>query len=66
MELTIDTAQQINAARLDSEISVRVAKKSLDAQKVEGEAAIALLKAAADTASSTSGSPLPGRVDLLA
>lgn len=68
MEFTVESAQQINQARFESEVSVRVAKKTLDAQKAEGEAAISLLKAAASTAKSTAagGTNGAGGLDVLA
>ncbi len=44
----IDSISSVQQASLTSQIGYAVAKKSLDAQRAEGDAAIQLLKAAAD------------------
>lgn len=54
----------LNAQRLESEISTRVAKKTLDASKAEGDAAVALIQSAVELGRSTVSGD--GRVDVLA
>ncbi len=46
MELTAAAASNIQAAKLASEVSTAVARKSLDAAKQQGAAVISLLEAA--------------------
>ncbi len=44
---SVQAATQIKQAQLGFEVSMAVAKKGLDAQKAQGEAAVQLLEAAA-------------------
>lgn len=64
--MNIDSA--LASASLSSEVAVRVAKKSRDVATQQGEAAVALLQAAAATqelAQANSSAP-PGRLDVFA
>jgi hypothetical protein len=47
MDITAATASALTQASTASEISMRVAKKVLDATKAQGEAAVSLLESAA-------------------
>ncbi len=59
-ELSVDGANAIQQSQLKGKIDIAVAKKTLDAQREQGDAAIELLKSAAETAKvSVKG----GRVD---
>lgn len=60
----INSEPNLASVRLDSEISTRVARKTLDAQKQEGEAAVELIKSAAETSEAVSQDP--SRLDVLA
>ncbi|MGE3109600.1 MAG: hypothetical protein AB7G11_16910 [Phycisphaerales bacterium] len=65
--MQISSDPNLIAARLDTEISAKVAKKSLDAEKAQGEAALALLEAAAQTGrESVAAHHEQGGIDLLA
>ena len=46
MDITAASLSAISQASTASEISIRVAKKTLDATKAEGEAAVSLLESA--------------------
>jgi hypothetical protein len=60
-ELSIDSVSAMQQGQLKSQVDMTVAKKTLDVQREQGDAAVALIKAAADAA------PKPevknGRVD---
>jgi hypothetical protein len=63
------SASELSAARLGMEISYRVAGKQQDAAQQQGDAAIALLQAAAQTQEQTNRAALAkarGGVDTLA
>lgn len=51
---------------LSSEVSTRVARKSLDAQQQQGDAAVAMIDAAAKLAQNLNQKPAPGRLDVTA
>lgn len=51
---------------LSSEVSARVARKSLDAQQQQGDAAVAMLDAATKLAQELAQKPAPGRLDVTA
>ena len=51
---------------LSSRISVAVAGKAMDAQRQEGDAALALLQAAAEVAEAAASQPPSGRLDTYA
>jgi hypothetical protein len=63
MEIDAASLSAISSARLESEISTRVAKKTLDAAKEQGDAAVALIQAAAESSKDVSNG---GGLDLLA
>jgi hypothetical protein len=46
--LSIEAASAIQQSKVANQISYAVAKKSMDAQKLQGQAAVALLKQVAD------------------
>lgn len=56
----------VAAAQVSNEFSVRVAKKAIDASKQEGQAAIALLESATETAKVAQEPRGDGRVDVVA
>jgi len=62
--MTIDDAAAIKQVDVQSQVSIAVARKAMDTQKQQGDAAIALLQAAAETAQSTNA--YGGRMDLKA
>ncbi|MBI1191364.1 MAG: putative motility protein [Tepidisphaera sp.] len=53
--MNIDAASlsQIQQADVQNQISIKVARKTLDAEQQQGDAAIALIKAAAEVAKQT-------------
>lgn len=55
--MTIEAASAISAQRLSSEVGIRVARKMLDTQKQQGQAAVALIQAAAEVAKSAAPGP---------
>ena len=59
-------ATGIKQAETSNQISIAVARKAIDAQKQEGEAAIQLLEAAAKTAPGASPDGLGAQVDVAA
>ena len=62
--MTINEAVSIKQMDVQSQVSVAVAKKAMDTQKQQGDAAIALIQAAAETAQS--GNEFGGSVDVRA
>jgi hypothetical protein len=54
MDIDAASMSAISAARIDSQISTRVAVKAMDVVKEQGQAAVALIQAAADVQQSTS------------
>lgn len=68
-DLSINAASAIQQSQIKNQVDVAVAKKSLDVQKQAGEAAVALIQAAADTAKANApragqGSVGGGRADI--
>ncbi len=63
-DFSIDDAIGVRQMDVKSRVSVAVARKALDAQQQAGDAAIALLKAAAETAQGSN--EFGGRMDLKA
>ena len=63
--MSIDAASisESTQAQVQSQISVRVARKALDVQQEQGDAAVALIKAAANIAKETGAG---GRLDVSA
>lgn len=59
-------ATSISQQSLSNSVAVAVARKTLDAQKQQGEAAIELLEAARETASGASPDGVGGRVAVAA
>lgn len=57
-----DAISSIQQATVRSQIDYAVAKKSLDAQRATGDAAIALLQSAADVAQQTNAQAARGAV----
>ena len=51
------TASALSQSQLQSQVSTAVARKSLDAQQQQGQAALQLLEAAADIQANTNASP---------
>lgn len=53
--MNIDAASlsQISQADVQNQVSIKVARKALDAQQQQGDAAVALIKAAAEVARQT-------------
>lgn len=65
--MDIASAANIQSVNLASEISVRVARTALDASKQEGEAAVALIQAAAAAGKQMAAdNGLGGRMDMSA
>ena len=62
--MTINDAAAIKQMDVQSQVSIAVARKAMDTQKQQGDAAIALLQAAAETAQG--GNEFGGRMDLKA
>lgn len=58
------TSQAIASTKLDQALSVAVARKALDAQQQEGQAAIALIQAAAQTQAAASPEGVGQQVDV--
>lgn len=58
--MDVSSACAINQAQLGSQISIAVAKKVQDAQAIQGDAAIALIQAAARTGDGQTG--IDGRI----
>lgn len=63
--MSIDAASisESTQAQVQSQISVRVARKALDVQQEQGDAAVALIKAAANIAKETGAG---GKLDVSA
>lgn len=53
MQIDAASVSQIQQANVQNQISIKVARKSLDVQQQQGDAAIALIKAAAEVAKQT-------------
>ncbi len=51
---------------LSGQVSMRVARKTLDAQQQQGDAAVAMLDAATKLAQELAQKPAPGRLDVTA
>lgn len=62
--MTIDTASAISQVQVQNQLSIAVAKKSLDAAKQQGEAALQLIEAAAAIGQQQSHSE-SGRLDVV-
>ena len=60
--MTIDQASEITQMNVQSQVSVAVAKKALDAQRQEGNAALSLIRAASEIGRNEFG----GRLDVRA
>lgn len=60
--MTIDQASEITQMNVQSQVSVAVAKKALDAQRQEGNAALWLIRAASEIGRNEFG----GRLDVRA
>lgn len=64
--MTISAMTEIGAVDLKSDVSVRVARKSLDVAKQHGQAAVELLQSAANVAKGGSPEGVGERLDVLA
>jgi len=64
--MDIETASAIKTSQVQSEVSVRVAKKTLDAERQQGEAAIELINSAKAIAENTNSRADEGGVDTYA
>lgn len=58
--MTIDAAAALSVQRVASEAGFRVARKMLDIQEQQGQAAVALIQAAAELAESVAAAAAPG------
>lgn len=58
--MNVETASLIQAESLRSQVSTRVAVKTLDVAKDQGKAAVALLEAAASFQGNTTSTPSDG------
>jgi hypothetical protein len=56
----------MNQQNLTDQVSVRVARKALDAQQQQGQAAVDMIDAAAALAKDLASKPAPGRLDVTA
>jgi hypothetical protein len=65
--MSIASSTAVSAANLQSDIGIRVVKKQRDVSKQEGEAAVALIQAAAQVQEAQNArATQPGRVDTYA